>query len=68
MLKDFAKEPVSLLQILDDVTSRFNVYEHFGVNEYLGAAGLAVGIAYRGLGIAAEMLKARYTTYILLSN
>jgi len=58
-IPDYAKEPVSLLRILDDVTNRFNVYEHFRVNEYLGDAGLAVGTAYRGLGIVGEMLNAR---------
>ena len=39
--------------------SQFNPFEHFNVNEYLIAYGLCVDPAYRGRGIATEILRAR---------
>lgn len=36
-----------------------NIYDTYGVNEFLGGIGLVVNCKYRGRGIATEMLKAR---------
>jgi hypothetical protein len=38
---------------------QFNVFEHYKVDEYLYGYGLVVDPAYKGKGIATEMLKAR---------
>ncbi|XP_062554727.1 uncharacterized protein LOC134219856 [Armigeres subalbatus] len=41
------------------MTKEFNVFEHYNVERYLTAYGLAISHRYRGRGIAVEMLKAR---------
>lgn len=37
----------------------FDTFEHYGVDKYLSAAGLAVSPAYRGRGFGLEFLKIR---------
>ncbi|XP_055616763.1 uncharacterized protein LOC129762485 [Toxorhynchites rutilus septentrionalis] len=41
------------------MTQQFNLFEHYKVNHYLTAFGLAINRRYRGRGIATEVLKAR---------
>lgn len=41
------------------INGLFDVFEHYNVNYYLYAHGLAVKTEYRGRGIATEVLKAR---------
>lgn len=41
------------------IDNGFNVMQHYGVDRYVFAAGLAVDSKYRGRGIATEILKAR---------
>lgn len=41
------------------ITSLFDVFEHYNVNYYLYAHGLAVKTEYRDRGIATELLKSR---------
>lgn len=38
----------------------FNVYDHYGVEEYLASHGLSVDKKYRGRAIGDEFLKTRY--------
>ncbi|XP_077293668.1 uncharacterized protein LOC143916436 [Arctopsyche grandis] len=52
-------EPSEIGRILQEVDSRFNIYNLHQVKEYLTAAGLAVNKEYRGMNIGAEMLHAR---------
>lgn len=49
------KEFYDVLQSMCD----FEPFEHYGVNEYLSAGGLAVARKYRRRGIALELLKTR---------
>lgn len=42
------------------VEGQFDVCEHYGVDQFLYGAGLVVNSAYRGRGIATELLKARF--------
>lgn len=44
---------------MEYAASQFDPFEHFGVDEYLIAYGLCVDPAYRGRGIATEILRAR---------
>lgn len=37
----------------------FDAFEHYGVHEYLGSAGLVVDSRYRGRGIGEEFLRVR---------
>lgn len=37
----------------------FNIYDHYGVDEYLASHGLSVDKKYRGRRIGDELLKAR---------
>ncbi|KAL7036383.1 hypothetical protein ACKWTF_008793 [Chironomus riparius] len=48
-----------LNQTLKFIEESFNVYEHYGVDRVMFAAGLCVDKTYRGRGIATEILKAR---------
>ncbi|KAG5684339.1 hypothetical protein PVAND_013574 [Polypedilum vanderplanki] len=48
-----------ILALLDYTVKQFDVYKEFKVNSYLTAFGLCIIPAYRGKGIATEMLKAR---------
>lgn len=41
------------------------IYDKYDVNEYLMGAGLSVTPEYRGLGIAVELLRARYVLTVL---
>jgi GNAT superfamily N-acetyltransferase len=45
--------------VLDYTAKQFDVFSEFKVNRYLGSYGLVINPAYRGRGIATEMLKAR---------
>ncbi len=38
----------------------FNIYDHYGVEEYLASHGLSVDKKYRGRAIGDEFLKTRY--------
>ncbi|XP_070509804.1 uncharacterized protein [Chironomus tepperi] len=49
----------NLNKILKLIEDSFNVYEHYGVDRVMFAAGLCVDKTYRGRGIATEILKAR---------
>lgn len=49
----------NLNKTLKLIEESFNVYEHYGVNRVMFAAGLCVDKTYRGRGIATEILKAR---------
>lgn len=42
------------------VFNKVNIFEKYNVDKYLSAFGLSVGRKYRGCGIAANILKARY--------
>lgn len=48
-----------VLGVLGFCEKQFDVCKHFKVDRYLSAYGLCVDPAYRGRGIATEMLKAR---------
>jgi GNAT superfamily N-acetyltransferase len=49
-----------LFEVFDFIDAKFNIAEHFGINQYLYGVGLLVKPQYRGQGIATEMLKARF--------
>lgn len=53
----------AILQTIYDTTKyvskQANLYERYGVQEYLSAMGLSVDPKYRGRGIATELLRAR---------
>lgn len=49
----------NLVNSMDFVMEKFNVFDHFNVDHYLYGVGLCVDERYRGRGIAAEILKAR---------
>jgi GNAT superfamily N-acetyltransferase len=42
------------------VAETVNVYERYGVEEYLSAMGLCVDPVFRGQGLGLELLKARF--------
>jgi predicted acetyltransferase len=44
---------------MEYTTKEVDVYKRYNVESYLGAIGLLVNRAYRGRGIATEMLRAR---------
>ena len=44
---------------MDHISVLADIYEKYNVEQYLAAYGLCVNRAYRGMGIATEMLKAR---------
>lgn len=46
--------------MIDHFCHDVNVFTKYGVNEYLGSNGLGVSDEYKGLGIAREILRARY--------
>lgn len=48
-----------LEEISNFINNSFNVYEHYGVDRVMFAAGLCVDKKYRGRGIATEILKTR---------
>ncbi|XP_058456518.1 uncharacterized protein LOC131433920 [Malaya genurostris] len=61
-LADFDLKSESIRDIIlanDYMTDQFKIHEHYGVDQYLTAYGLAINRCYRGRGIATEMLKAR---------
>ncbi|PNF19851.1 hypothetical protein B7P43_G12512 [Cryptotermes secundus] len=46
--------------VLDLVSERVNMYEHYGVEEYMSALGLCVDPVFRCQGLGLELLKARF--------
>ena len=44
---------------MDCISELADIYEKYDVDQYLAAYGLCVNRAYRGIGVATEMLKAR---------
>ncbi|CAH2075355.1 unnamed protein product, partial [Iphiclides podalirius] len=49
------------LRMFSEATKFTEIYDKYNVTNYLMGAGLSVAPAYRGLGIAVELLKARKT-------
>lgn len=49
----------TIYDLVDYTMNKANVFEHYGVDLYLGAMGLSVPPKYRGRGIATEILRAR---------
>lgn len=41
----------------------FNVFDHYGVDEYMASFGLSVDKKYRGRRIGDHLLTARYVNY-----
>lgn len=64
-LRPLAVDPEVVLKwnnmndINQSIYKNFNEFKHYGVNEYLTSAGLAVAWKYRGRGIGAKLLKTR---------
>lgn len=54
----------TLFRVFEEMDRVDDVFERYGVDEVLGDAGLSVHPDYRGLGIAIELLKARYCCLI----
>lgn len=48
------------LRMFSEATKFTEIYDKYGVTNYLMGAGLSVAPAYRSLGVAVELLKARY--------
>ena len=47
------------MESLEYVKNKFDIYSHYEVDQYLYGVGLCVKQAYRGRGIATELLRAR---------
>lgn len=48
------------------INSQFDIFDHYNVNYYLYAHGLAIRRDYRGHGFASELLKARVLLLMFL--
>lgn len=48
------------LRMFSEAMKMTAIYDKYELNEYLMGAGLSVTPEYRGLGIAVELLNARY--------
>lgn len=53
------KETTSIVKSLEYVNKKFDIFSHYKVDQYLYGVGLCVNKAYRGRGIATELLRAR---------
>ena len=45
----------------------FNVYDHYGVDKYMGSFGLCVDKKYRGRAIGEHLLAARLVIHLRIS-
>ncbi|XP_067002725.2 uncharacterized protein [Anabrus simplex] len=50
----------TVLAALEYISGKVDVFQRYGVNEYMTAMGLSVHPAYRGQGIGIELLRARF--------
>lgn len=50
----------TLFRVFEEMDRVDDVFDRYGVDEFLGDAGLSVHPDYRGMGIGIELLKARY--------
>lgn len=48
------------LRMFSEATKFTQIYDKYGITNYLMGAGLSVAPEYRSMGIAVELLKARY--------
>lgn len=54
-----SKKAQQLLEVLEELLEKANIYERYGVDKYMGAIGLSVQPSYRGASLGGHILKAR---------